>query len=117
MRTFTVYTERGIYTGIRAVSAEHAKKVVWKQTLGREKVETMTAVAQQIAVNFMSALDFRVTNNVRPSKCCWTCGWSHPCGEHANMCQHPDAQDASNNIVFVEDTDICDKWEGGNEHE
>lgn len=46
MRTFTVYTERGIYTGIRAVSAEHAKKVVWKQTLGREKVETMTAVAQ-----------------------------------------------------------------------
>ena len=46
MRTFTVYTENGTYTGIRAVSAEHAKKIVWKQTLGRERVATMTAMPQ-----------------------------------------------------------------------
>lgn len=46
MRTFTVYTENGTYTGIRAVSAEHAKKIVWKQTLGRERVDTMTAMPQ-----------------------------------------------------------------------
>ena len=44
MRTYTVYTDNGTYTDIRAFSAEHAKKIVWKQTLGRERIEGMTAV-------------------------------------------------------------------------
>lgn len=44
MKTFTVHTDKGIYTNIRAYSAEHAKKVVWKMTLGREKISAMTAV-------------------------------------------------------------------------
>ena len=43
MHTYTVYTDTGTYTGIRAVSAEHAKKIVWKQTLGRERIESMSA--------------------------------------------------------------------------
>ena len=44
MRTYTVYTEHGIYTNIRAYSQDHAKKVVWKMTLGRERIAAMTAV-------------------------------------------------------------------------
>ena len=44
MKRYTVYTERGIYTNIRAFSKEHAKKVVWKMTLGRERMEGMTVV-------------------------------------------------------------------------
>lgn len=44
MKRYTVYTERGIYTNIRAFSKEHAKKVVWKMTLGRESIAGMTAV-------------------------------------------------------------------------
>lgn len=44
MKTYTVYTSSGIYSDIRAYSEEHAKKVVWKMTLGREQVSTMTAV-------------------------------------------------------------------------
>lgn len=44
MKTYTVYTDTGIYTHIRAYSEEHAKKVVWKMTLGRERIAAMTAV-------------------------------------------------------------------------
>ena len=44
MQTYTVYTDRATYTNIRAYSAEHAKKVVWKMTLGRESIAGMTAV-------------------------------------------------------------------------
>ena len=44
MRIYTVYTSTGIYTNIKAYSEEHAKKVVWKMTLGREKIAAMTAV-------------------------------------------------------------------------
>ena len=44
MKTYTVYTSTGIYTNIRAFSEEHAKKVVWKMTLGRERISTMSAV-------------------------------------------------------------------------
>ena len=44
MKRYTVYTERGVYTNIRAFSKEHAKKVVWKMTLGRERMDGMTVV-------------------------------------------------------------------------
>ena len=44
MQNYTVYTDRAIYTGIRAYSAQHAKKIVWKMTLGRENMGSMTAM-------------------------------------------------------------------------
>ena len=44
MRTYTIYTDTGIYTNIKAYSESHAKKIVWKLTLGRERIAEMTAV-------------------------------------------------------------------------
>lgn len=44
MQKYTVHTASATYTEIYAFSADHAKKIVWKMTMGRERPENMTAV-------------------------------------------------------------------------
>lgn len=44
MNCYTIYTPHAIYTDVYAYSVAHAKKMVWKQTFGHEKPETMTVV-------------------------------------------------------------------------
>ena len=41
---YTVHTASATYTEIYAFSPDHAKKIVWKMTMGRERPENMTAV-------------------------------------------------------------------------
>lgn len=46
MKRYTVYTPLGEWRDIVAPPSEHAKRIVWRRTLGRVRLEDMSATIQ-----------------------------------------------------------------------